>query len=153
MRDIFTPYKKEGDKMLLEFLQINLTEIVTVITGALVGGQGFFILFKNLKTNKNIDLIDKTVNKLVSGDLKDVASAVKEVVDLVPEILEDFKTEMFEIINDFKKELNDQQIKVIDTYESKVNQIETVTKNEINRLNTIIKLEVKGDENENVSGL
>ena len=153
MRDIFTPYKKEGDKMLLEFLQINLTEIITVVTGALVGGQGFFILFKNLKTNKNIDLIDKTVNKLVSGDLKDVASAVKEVVDLVPEILEDFKTEMFEIINDFKKELNDQQIKVIDTFESKVNQIETVTKNEINRLNTIIKLEVKGDKNEDVSSL
>jgi len=99
------------------------------------------------------DLIDKTVNKLVSGDLKDVASAVKEVVDLVPEILEEFKTEMFKIINDFKKELNDQQIKVIDTFESKVNQIETVTRNEINRLNAIIKLEVKGDKNENVSGL
>lgn len=153
MRDIFTPYRKKGDKMLLEFLQINLTEIITVVTGALVGGQGFFILFKNLKTNKNIDLIDKTVNKLVSGDLKDVASVVKEVTDLVPEILEEFKTEMFKVINDFKKELNDQQIKVIDTFENKVNQIETVTKNEINRLNAIIKLEVKGDKNENVSGL
>lgn len=153
MRDIFTPYRKKGDKMLLEFLQNNLTEILTVVTGALVGGQGFFILFKNLKTNKNIDLIDKTVDKLVTGDLKDVASAVKEISDLVPEILEEFKTEMFKVINDFKKELNDQQIKVIDTFESKVNQIETVTRNEINRLNAIIKLEVKGDKNENVSDL
>jgi len=153
MRDIFTPYKKEGDKMLLEFLQINLTEIVTVITGALVGGQGFFILFKNLKTNKNIDLIDKTVNKLVSGDLKDVSGAVKEVVELVPKVLEDFKSEILNVLNDFKKELNDQQIKVIDTFESKVNQIEAVTKNEINRLNTIVKLNGKGDKNEDVSSL
>lgn len=153
MRDIFTPYKKEGDKMLLEFLQINLTEIVTVVTGALVGGQGFFILFKNLKTNKNIDLIDKTVNKLVSGDLKDVSGAVKEVVELVPKVLEDFKSEILNVLNDFKKELNDQQIKVIDTFESKVNQIEAVTKNEINRLNTIVKLNGKGDKNEDVSDL
>ena len=139
--------------MLLEFLQINLTEIVTVITGALVGGQGFFILFKNLKTNKNIDLIDKTVNKLVSGDLKDVSGAVKEVVELVPKVLEDFKSEILNVLNDFKKELNDQQIKVIDTFESKVNQIEAVTKNEINRLNTIVKLNGKGDKNEDVSSL
>lgn len=139
--------------MLLEFLQINLTEIVTVITGALVGGQGFFILFKNLKTNKNIDLIDKTVNKLVSGDLKDVSGAVKEVVELVPKVLEDFKSEILNVLNDFKKELNDQQIKIIDTFESKVNQIEAVTKNEINRLNTIVKLNGKGDKNEDVSSL
>src|SRR5690554_1003141 len=153
MRDIFTPYRKKGDKMLLEFLQINLTEIITVVTGALVGGQGFFILFKNLKTNKNIDLIDKTVNKLVSGDLKDVSGAVKEVIELVPKVLEEFKSEMLNVLNEFKKELNDQQIKVIDTFESKVNQIEAVTKNEINRLNTIVKLNGKGDKNEDVSSL
>ena len=139
--------------MLLEFLQINLTEIITVVTGALVGGQGFFILFKNLKTNKNIDLIDKTVNKLVSGDLKNVGEAAKEVVELIPELLEDFKSELLKVLEEVKKELNDQQIKVVDTFENKVNQIETVTKNEINRLNAIIKLEVKGDKNENVSGL
>ena len=152
MRDIFTPYRKKGDKMLLEFLQNNLTEIITVVTGALVGGQGFFILFKNLKTNKNIDLIDKTVNKLVSGDLKNVGEAAKEVVELIPKLLEDFKSELLKVLDEVKKELNDQQINVINTFESKAKEIEVITRAEIDRLNIKHKLE-EGDIDEDVSNL
>lgn len=152
MRDIFTPYRKKGDKMLLEFLQNNLTEIITVVTGALVGGQGFFILLKNLKTNKNIDLIDKTVNKLVSGDLKNVKNVVEEVVKVLPDLLEEFKSELLKVIDDVKKELYDQQINVINAFESKAKEIEVITRAEIDRLNIKHKLE-EGDIDEDVFNL
>lgn len=138
--------------MLIEFLQEYFNEIITVFTGALVGGQGFFILFKNLKTNKNIDLIDKTVNKLVSGDLKNVKNVVEEVVKVLPDLLEDFKSELLKIIDDVKKELYDQQINVINAFESKAKEIEVITRIEIDRLNIKHKLE-EGDTDEDVSSL
>lgn len=138
--------------MLLEFLQTNFNEIITVVTGALVGGQGFFILFKNLKTNKNIDLIDKTVEKLVSGDLKNVKNVVEEVVKALPDLLEDFKSELLKIVDDVKKELYDQQINVINAFESKAKEIEVITRAEIDRLNIKHKLE-EGDIDEDVSNL
>lgn len=138
--------------MLIEFLRENLNEIITVVTGALVGGQGFFILFKNLKTNKNIDLIDKTVNKLVSGDLKNVKNVVEDVVKVLPDLLEDFKGELLKVIDDVKKELYDQQINVINNFESKVKEIEVITRTEIDRLNIKHKLE-EGDVDEDVSNL
>lgn len=138
--------------MLIEFLQEHLNEIITVVTGALVGGQGFFILFKNLKTNKNIDLIDKTVNKLVSGDLKNVKNVVEEVVKVLPDLLEDFKSELLKIVDDVKKELYDQQINVINAFESKAKEIEIITRTEIDRLNIKHKLE-EGDTDEDVSSL
>lgn len=138
--------------MLLEFLQTNFNEIITVVTGALVGGQGFFILFKNLKTNKNIDLIDKTVEKLVSGDLKNVKNVVEEVVKALPDLLEDFKSELLKIVDDVKKELYDQQSNVINAFESKAKEIEVITRAEIDRLNIKHKLE-EGDIDEDVSNL
>lgn len=138
--------------MLIEFLQTNLNEIITVITGALVGGQGFFILFKNLKTNKNIDLIDKTVNKLVLGDLKNVKNVVEEVVKVLPDLLEDFKSELLKVVDDVKKELYDQQINVINAFESKAKEIEVITRAEIDRLNIKHKLE-EGDIDEDVFNL
>ncbi len=138
--------------MLIEFLRENLNEIITVVTGALVGGQGFFILFKNLKTNKNIDLIDKTVNKLVSGDLKNVKNVVEEVVKVLPDLLEDFKSELLKVVDDVKKELYDQQINVINAFESKAKEIEVITRAEIDRLNIKHKLE-EGDIDEDVFNL
>lgn len=138
--------------MLIEFLQEYLNEIITVVTGALVGGQGFFVLFKNLKTNKNIDLIDKTVNKLVSGDLKNVKNVVEEVVKVLPDLLEDFKGELLKVVDDVKKELYDQQINVINAFESKAKEIEVITRTEIDRLNIKHKLE-EGDTDEDVSNL
>lgn len=138
--------------MLIEFLRENLNEIITVVTGALVGGQGFFILFKNLKTNKNIDLIDKTVNKLVSGDLKNVKNVVEEVVKVLPDLLEDFKAEFTKILEELKKELSDQQSNVIRKFEEKIKEIEGITKTEINRLNIKHMLE-EGDIDEDVSNL
>ena len=138
--------------MLIEFLRENLNEIITVVTGVLVGGQGFFILFKNLKTNKNIDLIDKTVNKLVSGDLKNVKNVVEEVVKVLPDLLEDFKAEFTKILEDLKNELSDQQSNVIRKFEEKIKEIESITKTEINRLNIKHMLE-EGDIDEDVSSL
>ncbi len=138
--------------MLIEFLQTNLNEIITIVTGALVGGQGFFILFKNLKTNKNIDLIDKTVNKLVLGDLKNVKNVVEEVVKVLPDLLEDFKSELLKVVDDVKKELYDQQINVINAFESKAKEIEVITRAEIDRLNIKHKLE-EGDIDEDVFNL
>lgn len=139
--------------MIIEFIENYMTEIIAVVSASLVSGQGFFILFKNLKTNKNIDAIDKVVGKLVDGDLKDVTEVVKVVVEKIPEIIEEFKKEMAGLIENYEKSMMDQQEKTIQMFQKTILEIEAKTKKEIERLNIKSKLDSGGNENEDVLDL
>lgn len=139
--------------MIIEFIENYMTEIIAVVSASLVSGQGFFILFKNLKTNKNIDAIDKVVGKLVDGDLKDVTEVVKTVVEKIPDIIEEFKKEMVGLIENYEKSMMDQQEKTIQMFQKTILEIEAKTKKEIERLNIKSKLDSGGNENEDVLDL
>lgn len=139
--------------MIIEFIESYMTEIIAVVSASLVSGQGFFILFKNLKTNKNIDAIDKVVGKLIDGDLKDVTEVVKVVVEKIPDIIEEFKKEMVGLIENYEKSMMDQQEKTIQMFQKTILEIEGKTKKEIERLNIKNKLNSGGHEDEDVLDL
>lgn len=135
---------------MLEFIKNNYETIITIISGALVAGQGFFVVFKNLKVNYNFNSLERTVERLVNGDIENIRETVTNAIN-------DFKQatqEINDILENFKKEVYEQNSNVVKRFDDAVIRIETKTKNEINRIDRKVKdLLIRGDVNEDVSNI
>lgn len=120
--------------MIIDFIQNNLSDILTVLSASLVVGQGFFIVFKNLKINHNFKDLEKSVDKLTRGDLKEVSKAIKTLTLFTEEILTETREAIKNMLKDFEENRTNAEASLTNYIDNKVNSLETQTKLEVERL-------------------
>lgn len=120
--------------MIIDFIQNNLSDILTVLSASLVVGQGFFIVFKNLKINHNFKDLEKSVDKLTSGDLKEVSKAIKTLTLFTEEILKETREAVKNMLKDFEENRTNAEADLTNYIDNKINSLETQTKLEVDRL-------------------
>lgn len=120
--------------MIIDFIQNNLSDILTVLSTSLVAGQGFFIVFKNLKVNHNFKDLEKSVDKLTNGDLKEVSKAIEVLTIFTEELL----TEILDGVKDMLKEAEENrtnaEASLTNYIDNKISSLETQTKLEVERI-------------------
>ena len=120
--------------MIIDFIQNNLSDILTVLSASLVVGQGFFIVFKNLKINHNFKDLEKSVDKLTRGDLKEVSKAIETLTLFTEEILTEILDGVKNMLKDFEENRTNAEANLTNYIDNKVNSLETQTKLEVERL-------------------
>ena len=120
--------------MIIDFIQNNLSDILTVLSASLVVGQGFFIVFKNLKINHNFKDLEKSVDKLTRGDLKEVSKAIKTLTLFTEEVLTEILDGVKNMLKDFEENRTNAEASLTNYIDNKINSLETQTKLEVERL-------------------
>ena len=120
--------------MIIDFIQNNLSDILTVLSASLVVGQGFFIVFKNLKINHNFKDLEKSVDKLTRGDLKEVSKAIKTLTLFTEEVLTEILDGVKNALKDFEENRTNAEASLTNYIDNKINSLETQTKLEVERL-------------------
>ena len=120
--------------MIIDFIQNNLSDILTVLSASLVVGQGFFIVFKNLKINHNFKDLEKSVDKLTRGDLKEVSKAIKTLTLFTEEVLTEILDGVKNMLKDFEENRTNAEASLTNYIDNKINSLETQTKLEVDRL-------------------
>lgn len=120
--------------MIIDFIQNNLSDILTVLSASLVVGQGFFIVFKNLKINHNFKDLEKSVDKLTRGDLKEVSKAIETLTLFTEEILTEILDGVKNMLKDFEENRTNAEASLTNYIDNKINSLETQTKLEVERL-------------------
>ena len=120
--------------MIIDFIQNNLSDILTVLSASLVVGQGFFIVFKNLKINHNFKDLEKSVDKLTRGDLKEVSKAIKTLTLFTEELLTETREAVKNMLKDFEENRTNAEASLTNYIDNKINSLETQTKLEVERL-------------------
>jgi len=120
--------------MIIDFIQNNLSDILTVLSASLVVGQGFFIVFKNLKINHNFKDLEKSVDKLTRGDLKEVSKAIKTLTLFTEELLTEILDGVKNMLKDFEENRTNAEASLTNYIDNKINSLETQTKLEVERL-------------------
>ena len=120
--------------MIMDFIQNNLSDILTVLSTSLVAGQGFFIVFKNLKINHNFKDLEKSVNKLTSGDLKEVSKAIKDLTIFTEELLTETREAVKNMLKDFEENRTNAEADLTNYIDNKINSLEVQTKLEVDRI-------------------
>lgn len=120
--------------MIIDFIQSNLSDILTVLSASLVAGQGFFIVFKNLKINYNFKDLEKSVDKLTNGDLKEVSKAINTLTLFTEEILAEILDSVKSMLKDFEENRGNAEASLTNYIDNKISSLETQTKLEVDRL-------------------
>ena len=120
--------------MIIDFIQNNLSDILTVLSASLVVGQGFFIVFKNLKINHNFKDLEKSVDKLTRGDLKEVSKAIETLTLFTEELLTETREAVKNMLKDFEENRTNAEAALTNYIDNKINSLETRTKLEVERL-------------------
>ncbi len=120
--------------MIIDFIQNNLSDILTVLSASLVVGQGFFIVFKNLKINHNFKDLEKSVDKLTHGDLKEVSKAIKTLTLFTEELLTEILDGVKNMLKDFEENRTNAEAALTNYIDNKINSLEVQTKLEVERL-------------------
>lgn len=120
--------------MIIDFIQNNLSDILTVISASLVVGQGFFIVFKNLKINHNFKDLEKSVDKLTRGDLKEVSKAIETLTLFTEKLLTETLDGVKDMLKDFEENRTNAEADLANYIDNKINSLETQTKLEVERL-------------------
>ncbi len=120
--------------MIIDFIQNNLSDILTVLSTSLVVGQGFFIVFKNLKINHNFKDLEKSVDKLTSSDLKEVSKAIKTLTLFTEELLKETREAVKNMLKDFEENRTNAEADLTNYIDNKINSLEVQTKLEVERL-------------------
>ncbi len=120
--------------MIIDFIQNNLSDILTVLSTSLVVGQGFFIVFKNLKINHNFKDLEKSVDKLTSSDLKEVSKAIKTLTLFTEELLKETREAVKNMLKDFEENRTNAEADLTNYIDNKINSLEVQTKLEVDRL-------------------
>lgn len=120
--------------MIIDFIQNNLSDILTVLSASLVVGQGFFIVFKNLKINHNFKDLEKNVDKLTRGDLKEVSKAIETLTLFTEELLTETREAIKNMLKDFEENRTNAEAALTNYIDNKINSLEVQTKLEVDRL-------------------
>lgn len=120
--------------MIIDFIQNNLSDILTVLSASLVVGQGFFIVFKNLKINHNFKDLEKSVDKLTNGDLKEVSKAIETLTLFTEEVLTEILDGVKNTLKEFEENRTNAEASLTNYIDNKINSLETRTKLEVERL-------------------
>lgn len=120
--------------MIIDFIQNNLSDILTVLSASLVVGQGFFIVFKNLKINHNFKDLEKSVDKLTRGDLKEVSKAIETLTLFTEKLLTETLDGVKDMLKDFEENRTNAEADLANYIDNKINSLETQTKLEVERL-------------------
>lgn len=120
--------------MIIDFIQNNLSDILTVLSASLVVGQGFFIVFKNLKINHNFKDLEKSVDKLTRGDLKEVSKAIETLTLFTEELLTETREAVKNMLKDFEENRTNAEAALTNYIDNKINSLEVQTKLEVERL-------------------
>lgn len=120
--------------MIIDFIQNNLSDILTVLSASLVVGQGFFIVFKNLKINHNFKDLEKSVDKLTRGDLKEVSKAIETLTLFTEELLTETLDGIKNMLKDFEENRTNAEASLTNYIDNKINSLETQTKLEVDRI-------------------
>lgn len=120
--------------MIIDFIQNNLSDILTVLSTSLVVGQGFFIVFKNLKINHNFKDLEKSVDKLTRGDLKEVSKAIETLTLFIEELLTETREAVKNMLKDFEENRTNAEAALTNYIDNKINSLEVQTKLEVERL-------------------
>lgn len=137
---------------MINFLQSHWESIITTLSLALVGGQGFFVVFKNLRVNANINDLDKTVEKLLTGDFKEVKNAINGLTDYVTQTVNSLTKEFEDVIKEVKKDMTSTQTGLMKTFKEETSNFKEITNTEIKRINNLRK-DLLGEKDEDVSSL
>lgn len=136
----------------MDFIIQNIDKILGFITMAFVGSVSLSTKIKNLKLGRNYDSLDQVVNKLVSGDLKEVKDVVNDGAKIIKEIAKELPEEIKSLIVTFKKEQETMLTEVTTSFKNEIENFKLVTTAEIERLKeqnaTLLK---EGVNCENVS--
>ena len=136
----------------MDFIIQNIDKILGFITMAFVGGVSLSTKIKNLKLGRNYDSLDQVVNKLVSGDLKEVKGVVNDGAKIIKEIAKELPEEIKSLIETFKKEQETMLTEATTSFKNEIENFKLVTTAEIERLKeqnaTLLK---EGVNRENVS--
>lgn len=120
--------------MIIDFIQNNLSDILTVLSTSLVVGQGFFIVFKNLKINYNFKDLEKSVDKLKNGDLKEVSKAIEVLTLFTEELLTETREAVKNMLKDFEENRTNAEASLTNYIDNKISSLETQTKLEVERI-------------------
>lgn len=120
--------------MIIDFIQNNLSDILTVLSTSLVVAQGFFIVFKNLKINYNFKDLEKSVNKLTNGDLKEVSKAIEVLTLFTEELLTETREAVKNMLKDFEENRTNAEASLTNYIDNKISSLETQTKLEVERI-------------------
>lgn len=110
-----------------------------ILTGSTVIGQGFHVVFKNLKVNKNFTDLEKVVNQVLNKDINSLITTLKDIKDEYAKELELTKEEFNEVIKGLKEDLKAERNRLIEIMKENGTTLETLKDAEINRLKGIIK--------------
>lgn len=124
---------------MLDFLKENIELIIMILTGSTVIGQGFHVVFKNLKVNKNFTDLEKVVNQVLNKDINSLITTLKDIKDEYAKELELTKEEFNEVIKGLKEDLKAERNRLIEIMKENGTTLETLKDAEINRLKGIIK--------------
>src|SRR5690554_5347278 len=120
--------------MIIDFIQNNLSDILTVLSTSLVAGQGFFIVFKNLKINHNFKDLEKSVDKLTNGDLKEVSKSIEVLTQFTDKLLTEILDDIKNMLKDFEENRTNAEADLANYIDNKINSLEVQTKLEVERL-------------------
>ena len=120
--------------MIIDFIQNNLSDILTVLSTSLVAGQGFFIVFKNLRINHNFKDLEKSVNKLTNGDLKEVSKAIEVLTLFTEKLLTETLDGVKNMLKDFEENRTNAEADLTNYIDNKISSLETQTKLEVERI-------------------
>lgn len=136
----------------MDFVIQNIDKILGFITMAFVGSVSLSTKIKNLKLGRDYDSLDQVVNKLVSGDLKEVKGVVNDGAKIIKEIAKELPEEIKSLIETFKKEQETMLTEATTSFKNEIENFKLVTTAEIERLKeqnaTLLK---EGVNRENVS--
>lgn len=124
---------------MLDFLKENIELIIMILTGSTVIGQGFHVVFKNLKVNKNFTDLEKVVNQVLNKDINSLITTLKDIKNEYAKELELTKEEFNEVIKGLKEDLKAERNRLIEIMKENGTTLETLKDAEINRLKGIIK--------------
>ena len=124
---------------MLDFLKDNLELIIMILTGSTVIGQGFHVVFKNLKVNKNFADLEKIVNQVLKKDISSLISTLKDIKDEYIKDLDVTKEEFNEVIKGLKEDLKNERNRLVEIMKKNGSTLESIKDQEINRLKGIIK--------------
>lgn len=124
---------------MLDFLKDNLELIIMILTGSTVIGQGFHVVFKNLKVNKNFSDLENVVNGVLKKDIGSLISTLKTIKKEYIEDLELTKEEFNNVIKGLKEDLKAERNRLVEIMKENGSALITLKDAEINRLKGIIK--------------
>ncbi len=124
---------------MLDFLKEYIELIIMILTGSTVIGQGFHVVFKNIKVNKNFTDLEKVVNQVLNKDINSLIQTLKDIKDEYAKELELTKEEFYDVIKGLKEDLKAERNRLIEIMKENGSTLETIKDNEINRLKGIIK--------------